>query len=130
MKSIAPDAPVEDHQRRWLLWRIAVPVLTLLVVVYPALMPPPPGKDAGALAIPAKTAPTQARGTDTCPPVDMCAIATIEQALPRLPVPPALLLAFIVTLFAVRWPLNPLSVRQVWSWPPDRRRALLQVFLL
>lgn len=130
MRNIAPDTPVEDHQPRWLLWRILVPVLTLLFVVYPAVMPPPPHGGMMAVAAPAETLPMQARAAETCPPKDMCGIATVEQALPRLPVPPTLLLAFIVILFTVRWPVRPLTVRQVWWWPPDRRRALLQVFLM
>jgi hypothetical protein len=130
MRNSAPDTPVEDHQPRWLLWRILVPVLTLLFVVYPAVMPPPPQAGMIVVTTPAEAPPMQARATDSCPPMDMCGIATVEQALPRLPVPPTLLLAFIVILFAVRWPVRPLIARQVWWWPPDRRRALLQVFLM
>jgi hypothetical protein len=130
MKSIAPDAPVEDHQHHWLTWRIAVPVLALLFVFYPAVMPPPPHAGAATFAPVTEAVPMQAHGTDTCPPMEMCGIATIEQALPRLPVPPALLLTFVVILFAVRWQPRPLAARPGWWWPPDRRRALLQVFLI
>jgi hypothetical protein len=129
MKNIASNAPVEDRRPRWLLWRIAVPLLTLLFVVYPAVMPPPPDQSA-VIAAPSETTPMQARATDSCPPMDMCGIATVEQALPRLPVPPALLFAFIVIAFAVQWPHRPLAMRHVWWWPPDQRRALLQVFLM
>ena len=130
MKRIASNAPVEDHQYSWLTWRIAVPVLTLLFVLYPAVMPPPP--PVGAMAFPpvAHATPMQARESDSCPPADRCGIATVEQALPRLPVPPALLFAFVVTVFAVRWQPRPPAVRHGWWWPPDRRRALLQVFLM
>jgi hypothetical protein len=130
MKNIASNAPVEDRRPRWLLWRIAVPFLTLLFVVFPAVMPPPPHAGTMAVAAPAETVPMEARTTGSCPPMDMCGIATVEQALPRLPVPPALLFAFIVIAFAVRWPHRPLAMRHVWWWPPDRRRALLQVFLM
>lgn len=129
MQNIATSAPVEDHRPRWLLWRIAVPFLTLLFVVYPAVMPPPP-HGGGVIGAPAEPVPMQARATDICPPMDMCGIAAVEQALPRLPAPPALMLAFVIILFAARRPLRPLVAPHVWWWPPDRRRALLQVFLM
>ncbi len=130
MRTIVAIAPAEKRQPRWLFWRVVVPALTLLFVVYPAVMPPPPHKEAGAFAAAPEIIPTQARATDTCPPMDKCGIATVEQALPRLPVPPALLLMFVVVLFAVRWQPRPPAARCGWWWPPDRRRALLQVFLI
>lgn len=131
MNSITTITPVEDHRSRWLLWRIVVPVLTLLFVVYPAVMPPPPHPGMGLFTAPAEAAiPMQARTTDSCPPMDMCGITTVEQALPRLPIPPALLITFVVILFAAQRPLRPLAARYVWWRPPDQRRALLQVFLI
>ncbi len=63
-----------------------------------------------------------------CIPGRIC--AGVEAALTRLPFTPVLLLALlIVTLLAIRTPILRLR-REHWLWPPDRRRAFLQVFLI
>jgi hypothetical protein len=130
MKTIATSTPVEDCQSRWLTWRIAVPILTLLFILYPAVMPPPPHEGMVALPLLTTTVPVRVRGADTCPPMGLCPDSAVEQALPRLPVPPALLLAFVVVILAVRWQPRPLPTRHGWWWPTDRRRALIQIFLI
>lgn len=127
---IATDATVENRQRRWLIWRIAVPLLTLLFVVYPAVMPPPPHEGAMAFTSLPKVISMQTHVRGACPPVDLCQSVAVVQALPRLPVPPPLLLALVVVVFAVWWQPRQRAERSDWWWPPDRRRALLQVFLM
>lgn len=127
---IANAATVENRQRRWLIWRIVVPALTLLFVVYPAVMPPPPHAGAmGLISLP-KSIPVHVQVRGACPPAEVCAVTTVVQALPRLPVPPSLLLALAVVVFAVRWQPRHRAEHHEWWWPPDRRRALLQVFLM
>ena len=57
--------------------------------------------------------------------------AFVAQALPRLPVPPLLLLAFVVVVvFATRGFTRLRTAPHDWLWPPERRRAFLQVFLI
>lgn len=63
-----------------------------------------------------------------CIPGRIC--VGVEAAVTRLSFTPLLLLALlIVTLLAIRTPILRLR-REHWLWPPDRRRALLQVFLI
>ncbi len=63
-----------------------------------------------------------------CIPGRIC--AGVEAALTRLSFTPLLLLALLIaTLLAIRTPILAFR-REHWLWPPDRRRALLQVFLI
>ncbi len=63
-----------------------------------------------------------------CIPGRIC--AGVEAALTRLPFTPLLLLALLIAaLLAIRAPILTLR-RERWLWPPDRRRAFLQVFLI
>lgn len=63
-----------------------------------------------------------------CIPGRIC--AGVEAALTRLPFTPVLRLALlIVTVLAIRTSILAFR-RERWLWPPDRRRALLQVFLI
>jgi len=63
-----------------------------------------------------------------CIPGHIC--AGVVAALTRLPFSSLMpLLLLIVTLMAIRTPTLALR-RERWFWPPDRRRALLQVFLI
>jgi hypothetical protein len=128
---MATRLPIEGRRPCWLAWRIAVPVLTLLFVVYPAIMSiPGHGPMPGSIA-PLATVPVQAGGVhESCPPADLCVNAAVEQALPRLPVPPLLLLAPVVLFFATRWQRHTPTHQRDWWWPPGPRRALLQVFLI
>jgi hypothetical protein len=127
--AMATRVPINDRRACWLAWRIAVPVLTLLFVVYPAIMSiPDHGPMPGAIA-PTAAMPVQAGVHESCPPADLCPAVAIEQALPRLPAPPLLLLATVVLFLAMRWQRHTPTHQRDW-WPPGPRRALLQVFLI
>jgi len=105
-------------------------VLVFAFAIFPAVMgpPPPPGASAPAAATETGLAGTELR--DTCPPGDHCHSATVEQALPRLPIP-ALALVALIALVTAAWPkLRRPPVMREWWLPPGRRRALLQVFLI
>lgn len=125
---MAPREPIMHDRSYRPAWRLVVAALALAFQIYPALMGTPRHDPPAPSA--AETVPVQTHVGDTCPPVDFCRFTAMEQALPRLPVPPLLLLTLGVILFAVRWqPRQPVA-RCDWWWPPDRRRALLQVFLI
>jgi hypothetical protein len=128
--TITTSLPREDRQPIWPIWRIAVPVLTLLFVLYPAVMALPHHGPMIAPIAPPETLPMQRGVRETCPPVDLCVGVAVEQALPRLPVPPLLLLALVVLILATRERMMLPARPHDWWWPPDRRRALLQVFLI
>lgn len=127
--SIATHSPIADHRPRWLTWRVAVPLLTLLFVLYPAVMPIPRHELANAAAT-AQNVPAQTGVTESCPPIDLCVNPAVEQALPRLPATPLLLLAAVVLFLATRWQRQTSNLQRDWWWPPGPHRALLQVFLI
>ena len=107
-----------------------MPVLTLLFVLYPAVMALPRHGPVIAPIAPRETLPIQRGVRETCPPVDLCVGVAVEQALPRLPVPPLLLLALVVLVLARQWQRRAPVRPRDWWWPPDWRRAFLQVFLI
>lgn len=132
-EAMATRVPIEDRQSRqprWPTWRIAVPILTLLFVLYPAVMVIPRHGPMPASIAATESMPAQGSVRESCPPIDLCAAVAVEQALPRLPVPPLLLFALVVVLLAMRWQHRAPARRREWWWPPNRRRALLQVFLI
>jgi hypothetical protein len=129
-RTITTRLPSEERQPIRSIWRIAVPILTLLFVVYPAVMVIPRHGPVRAPFTAPATLPVQGGIRESCPPVDLCVGAAIEQVLPRLPVPPLLLLALVVLLLAMRQQHHAPARPHDWWWPPDRRRALLQVFLI
>jgi len=62
-----------------------------------------------------------------CVPGRVC--VAVEAAFTRLPFAPVMLTVLLVlALLAIRRPFVALRQRH-WLWPPERRRALLQVFL-
>lgn len=129
---IATDGPVECHRHRWPIWRIAAPLFALLFGLYQVIIPPPPPLEPMLVfAAAAAPLPAQTHAPDTCPPGDSCPGVVIEQALPRLPVPPLLPLVAVGAIpFALHWQRRTPLARHGWWWPPDQRRALLQVFLI
>ncbi|GEM_PF-2887431 len=127
---MATLSPVKDRPSRWRTGRIAVPVLTLFFVFAPAMMVFPRHEQGSASTADTRLALMQVGVHETCPPLNRCVDATIEQALPRLPSPPLLLLALAVLVLAVRWQHHTPARQRDWWWPPGPRRALLQVFLI
>ena len=127
----ATRLPIEGRRSCWLAWRIAVPVLMLLFVVSPAIMGiPDHGPMPAFVVAPTATEPVQAGVHESCPPAGLCPDVVIEQALPRLPASPLLPLTLIVLVLALHWQRRTPTVARDWWWPPGRRRALLQVFLI
>jgi hypothetical protein len=122
--------PHAIHRGRWPLACAMAAVVVLAFALFPAVMgpPPPPGTSAPVAATETGSAVTGVQ--DTCPPGDHCHSATVEQALPRVPIPAPSLIA-LVALVTVAWrrPRVPPVAREWWL-PPGRRRALLQVFLI
>jgi hypothetical protein len=134
--AIATRVPSEDRearqprQSRWPIWRVAVPVLTLLFVLYPAVMIIPRHGPMPASIAATEPVPIQGGVRESCPPIDLCAAVAVEQALPRLPIPPLLLLSLAVIVLAMHRRYRAPARHRDWWWPPNRRRALLQVFLI
>ncbi|HEY7909757.1 MAG TPA: hypothetical protein VIC60_12820, partial [Thermomicrobiales bacterium] len=78
-----------------------MPILTLLLVLYPAVMViPPHGPALAPLAAPA-ILPVRGGIRETCPPIDLCVGTAVEQALPRLPIPPLLLVVLVILVLAM-----------------------------
>ncbi|MDQ2786499.1 MAG: hypothetical protein M3Y58_16025 [Chloroflexota bacterium] len=127
---MATAMPVKECQSHWLPWRIAVPVLTLLFVLFPAIMTFPGHEEARASIAATPAVPVQMGVQETCPPADLCVAVAVEQALPRLPVPPLLLFGVVLLFFAMRRQYHMPTYQSDWWWPPAQRRALLQVFLI
>ncbi len=63
-----------------------------------------------------------------CVPGRIC--AGVEATLTRLPFTPLLLLVLLILTMLVLRPSVVALRHPRWLWPPDRRRALLQVFLI
>jgi hypothetical protein len=63
-----------------------------------------------------------------CIPGRVC--AGVEAALTRLPFTPLLLVEFLILALLALRPSFVALRHPRWLWPPDRRRALLQVFLI
>ncbi len=127
---MATSLSVEDHRSRWHIGRITICGLALLFVVFPAIMDIPPHEQMTAPVATTENAPAQLGIKGTCPPIDLCKDVTVEQALPRLPVPPLPLFALVMLILAMRWQPRAPTPQRDWWLPPDRRRALLQVFLI
>ncbi len=131
MKTRVDHIPNTEARSPWQARQIAVVALTLVFVFLPALMSIPPPRPPMGFHTAPPMMPMQARAKETCPPGDHCGEAFVAQALPRLPVPPLLLLALVVVVvFATRGFTLLRTAPHDWLWPPDRRRAFLQVFLI
>ena len=66
--------------------------------------------------------------TYVCVPGRMC--AAVQAALTRIPLTLLVLLVLLALTAAVIRPLLLVLRHEHWLWPPARRRALLQVFLI
>ncbi|MHB8645931.1 MAG: hypothetical protein ACYDAR_09115 [Thermomicrobiales bacterium] len=128
--AIAMRVPVNGRASRWENWRVAVSVLMFMFVLSPAIPFIPRPDMARAFIGSAQPTPGSTGVTESCPPIGRCVVKAVEQALPRLPVPPLLPLALLVLVLAVQWRDRPPAIERDWWPPPGRRRALLQVFLI
>jgi hypothetical protein len=54
----------------------------------------------------------------------------VNHVVLRLPAAPFLLLALFLTGLPVIRQMRERAIPRDWSWPPGRRRAFLQVFLI
>jgi hypothetical protein len=122
--------PIEDRQPIWPIRRLMVPILTLVFVLFPAVMAIPHHGPVFAPIASSAIITVQGGVREACPPVDLCVGAAVEQALPRLPTSPLLLLALVVLVLAMHRQHRAPVCERGWWWPPNRRRALLQVFLI
>ncbi len=129
-EAIATCVPTSDYRPCWRTWRIVVPLLTLLFLIAPAALSAPNRGPMPASIAPPATMPVQAGVHRACPPPDLCPTIALAQALPRLPSPLFLPLALAVLVLAMHWRHRMPTVARDWWWPPGRRRALLQVFLI
>lgn len=117
-------------------WRHVVMALTLVLFVHQVVMVTPLRTTMPIMAVTNQPSNFSMPCDSVCPsgiislciPGRICAGA--EATLTRLPITPLLLLALLIAmLMAIRTPILAFR-REHWLWPPDRRRALLQVFLI
>lgn len=128
--------PVEQRSSWQSAWRHVGMALLLVLLTHQIIMATPLPAAAPAMAAANQQAIIGMPCDGACPTgiVTLCIPGRIcvgvEAAVTRLPFTPLmLLLLLIVTLLAVRTPILRLR-RAHWLWPPDRRRAFLQVFLI
>ncbi len=117
-------------------WRFIVPAIALLILAHQVLLATPlhasiiPGAPASEQTIPGSSCvitclPTVAR---VCEAGQVC--ATVQAVFNRLPFMPLMILALLVlATLAPRVHFSPVSPYGA-LWPPQRRRALLQIFLI
>ena len=131
------ETPVEQRSSWRSAWRHIGMALLLVLLTHQIIMATPLAAAAPVMAATNQQANIGMPCDGTCPTgiVTLCIpgriCAGVEAALTRLPFTPLMLLAFlIVTLLAIRTPILRLRRAHWRLWPPDRRRAFLQVFLI
>ncbi len=130
------DTPVEQRSSWPSAWRHVGLTLLLVLLTHQIIMATPLPAAATAMAATNQQANIGMPCDGSCPTgiVTLCIpgriCAGVEAALTRLSFTPLMLLALlIVTLLAIRTSILAFR-REHWLWPPDRRRAFLQVFLI
>ena len=121
-------------------WRSAWPhiaiALLFVLLAHQALMFTPHHTDMTAMISPAQHGSIAMPCGGTCPVgiINLCVpgrvCAAVQATFARLPFAPLMLLMLLfVAVMAIRAPI--LAIRpERWLWPSERRRALLQVFLI
>jgi len=136
MEQREAETPVEQRSSWPSAWRHAGMALLLVLLMHQIIMATPLPAAAPAMTATNQQANIGMPCDGACPTgiVTLCIPGRIcvgvEAAVTRLPFTPLmLLLLLIVTLLAIRTPILAFR-REHWLWPPDRRRAFLQVFLI
>ncbi len=136
MEQREADTPVEQQSSWSSAWRHVGMALLLVLLTHQIIMATPLPAAVPVMAATNQQANIGMPCDGACPTgiVTLCIpgriCAGVEAAVTRLSLAPLLLLALlIVTLLAIRAPILAFR-REHWLWPPDRRRAFLQIFLI
>lgn len=125
-----------QRSRRQSMWQSAAIALLFALLTHHVLMASPL-----RAALPAMVSASQQSNLDmpcggSCPTgiISLCipgrVCAAFGAALTRFPLAPVMLVVLLIlALLAIRAPFVAFRQRH-WLWPPERRRALLQVFLI
>ncbi len=118
---IAPPAPVGRSRNR-VRWS-SLACLFAFVVVHLSLM-------AASLSCGTSVPPAARHCGETCPPSLTRACTVVEQAVEPVPLTPFVLVALLALGMIAQYRRAVAPSPVDWLWHPQRRRALLQVFLI
>lgn len=135
METRGVDGRDRQRPQRQSVWQSAAVALLFALLTHHVLMASPL-----RAAMPAMISASQQSNLDmpcdgSCPTdiISLCIpgriCAAVEAALTSLPLTPLMSVVLLtLTLLAIRTPF--VAIRRQWLWPPERRRALLQVFVI
>lgn len=128
--------PVTQRFSRRSAWRHVGVALLLVILAHQIILATPLNAIAPAMAATNQQSNIGMPCNGSCPTgiVSLCIpgriCAGVAATLTRLPFAPLMLaLLLVLGVLATRTPILRLR-RERWLWPPDRRRAFLQVFLI
>ena len=110
--------------------RLAATLLVGAFVLFPAVMTIPRHPPLLPRSAASHTALSRSCIEGTCQEAARYIRAIVKHVLLRLPAPPLLALALLLAVLPLAIPLCARARPRDWWWPPGRRRALLQVFLI
>lgn len=136
MEDRAVGTPIRQESRWRSAWRFAVVALIFVLLAHHVLMATPLRDGLATMISPMHGSNAEIPRDDTCPTgiISLCVpgrvCVTGQAALIRLPLT---LLMFLILIALAAIAIRPLPLilwHMQWLWPPARRRALLQVFLI
>lgn len=110
--------------------RFVVALLVGAFVLFPAVMTIPRHPPFLPRPAASHTALPRSCIEGTCQEAARYIRAIVKHVLVRLPAAPLLALALLIAVLPLATPLSMRIRSRDWWWPPGRRRALLQVFLI